>query len=306
MKSKLTMFLTYIAACIGLSVILAGPALVAAQSSNQGETAPERFELQPKFPVMTGPADATFEFKVGILYNGDKARVFDLNVSGPQEWLTYVAESTYEKEKRLSAIRLDQQSLTEEVLVVAVAPYWLYPEPKEYSLELEAVSQDGEVEDSINLSAKIDPQYSLSAETTTGRYSAKATAGDQASVAILVRNSGTAAFDSVTFATSTPDVAGPWEVSFDPSDLEALGPGDEREVEVAIAPPGDMVPGDYMVTLDFETDPLVSSEPSSIDIRVTVVESTAWGWVVAGIIVVAIAVGVFWLRSRRSHATQNG
>lgn len=303
MKSRLTIFLISIAACIGLSAVSAGSGLVAAQSSSEQTAAPERFELQPKFPVMTGPADAAFEFKVGIMYNGDKARVFDLNVSGPQGWLTYVAESTYKKDKRLSAIRLEQQSMTEEVLVVAAAPYWLYPEPKEYSIELEAISQDGELQDTVTLSAKIDPQYSLSAETTTGRYSTKATAGDQTSVAILVSNTGSAPFDSVTFSASTPEVAGQWEVDFDPSDLQGLGPGDEREVEVTIAPPGDMIPGDYMVTLNFDTDPFVSDEPPSVDIRVTVAGSSLWGWIVAGVVVVVIAALVFWLRVRRSRGT---
>ncbi|MFW6116653.1 MAG: NEW3 domain-containing protein [bacterium] len=303
MKSKLRIFLISVAACVGLSLVLVGSGLVVAQSSSGQPAAPERFELQPKFPVMTGPADATFEFKVGIMYNGDKARVFDLNVSGPQGWLAYVAQSTYEKDKRLSAIRLEQRSLTEEVVVVAVAPYWLYPEPKEYSIEVEAISQDGELQDTATLSAKIDPQYSLSAETTTGRYSTKATAGDRTSVAILLTNSGTAVFDSVTFSADSPDVAGEWEVSFDPSDLQALGPGDEREIEVTIAPPEDMVPGDYMVTLNFDTDPLVSEEPPSLDVRVTVGGSTPWGWIVAGVVVLVIAAVVFWLRSRRDYGT---
>ncbi|MFO8101598.1 MAG: NEW3 domain-containing protein, partial [Dehalococcoidia bacterium] len=178
-----------------------------------------------------------------------------------------------------------------------------YPEPKEYSIDLEAISQDGELQDTATLSANIDPQYSLSAETTTGRYSTKATAGDQANVAIVVTNSGTATFESVTFSASTPDVEGQWQVDFDPSDLQALGPGDEREVEVTIAPPGDMVPGDYMVTLNFDTDPLVSEEPPSVEIRVTVNGSTPWGWIVAAAIAIAIVAVVFWLRFRRSSAT---
>lgn len=303
MKSKLSIFLISMVACIGLSVILGGPALVAAEANGDEETAAEEFDLQPKFPVMTGPADGTFEFDVGIMYMGEKARVFELNVSGPQEWLAYVAESTHEKDKRLSAIRLEKESLTEEILVVAAAPYWAYPEPKEYSLELEAISEDGEVADSVHLSARIEPQYALSAETATGRDRAKATAGEGTGVPILLSNSGAAALDSVGFSAVTPDGAGQWQVDFEPGSVEAFGPGDEREVGVTITPPEDATPGDYMVSLDFETEPPLTSEPSSVDIRVTVAGSSVWGWIVVAAVVVVAAAVAFHVRFRRSRAT---
>lgn len=305
-RIKMSGFLVSLAVCVGLctGTAILGSDAVVAQSEEEQARPPERFELQPKFPVMTGPADATFEFTVGIMYKGDKDRVFDLNVSGPQGWLTYIAESTYEKDKRLSAIRLEETSLTEDILVVAVAPYWLYPEPGEYSIDVEAVSEDGELSDTASLAARIEARYALSADTSTGRHRVKVTAGERGSIAVLIGNSGTAAFDLVTFSSSTPGATDDqqWKVSFDPSSVEALGPGDEREVEVTIEPPADVVAGDYLVTLSFAGEPALTLAAPVLDIRVNVGRSTAWGWILAGVALAIAATLVVGLRLRPSRA----
>lgn len=304
MKSRLTRFLIVTVVCVALSAAPVGPGIVGAQDNDAKAVESEHFELQPKFPVMTGPVDATFEFQVGIVYRGEKSRVFDLNVSGPEGWLAYVAESTYEKDKQLSAIHLEEESLTEEILVVAAAPYWDYPEPQEYSVEVEAISEDRELEDSIDLSAEIEPQYELSAETGTGRDSATATAGEGTAVPLLLSNSGTAALDSVDLSALEPDGAGEWHVEFEPSSVEALGPGDEREVGATITPPEDAVPGDYRVSLNFETEPSLTSEPPSVDVRVTVAGSSVWGWVLVVAVVMVAAAVAFYMRSKRFRATE--
>ncbi|MFW6150089.1 MAG: hypothetical protein ACOC6A_00985, partial [Chloroflexota bacterium] len=83
-RSRLVWFVMSIALCCGLVMIGLGPQIVSAQSAEEEEQEPpESFELQPKFPVMSGPADTTFEFTVGMNYRGDKARVFEFNISSP-------------------------------------------------------------------------------------------------------------------------------------------------------------------------------------------------------------------------------
>jgi uncharacterized membrane protein len=81
-------------------------------------------------------------------------------------------------------------------------------------------------------------------------------------------------------------------VTFNPDKIENLNPWDEREVEVVIKPPPKTIAGDYMTTLEFNSDPQTSIEPPSLEIRVTVGTSTKWGWIGAGI-VIAVVVGLY-------------
>lgn len=303
-RSKLPYLIMSLVLCSG--VLMAGLSAqpVSAQAGGEeAEESAESFELQPKFPVLSGPADTTFEFTVGMRYRGDTARVFDLNVSGPEGWVTFIAESSYRKEKRLAAIRLETYSLSQELVVIAEAPYWLSPEPGEYTIKIEAVSEDGKLRDTADLTAKIDARYAVSASTSTGRLNTKATAGKESTVTVVVRNTGTATLDNVTFSSSKPRGIGDeeWRVKFNPTKVETLAAGDRREVDVTIEPPSKAIAGDYMVTLNFDGDPDLSSDPPELEIRVAVSTPTMWGWVGAAIIVVVVAgvVVVFRYYGRR-------
>ena len=114
----------------------------------------------------------------------------------------------------------------------------------------------------------------------------KARAGQEAYLPIVITNTGTAALDKITFSSSKP--AG-WSITFKPEKIEALAPGDEQEVEVAIKPPPNTIAGDYMATLRFDGDPKPSVEPPNLDIRVTVTTPVKWGWIGVGIIIAVIA-----------------
>lgn len=281
---------------VACSALLA-PAMVLAQDEEPTvPQIPETFVVNPTFPAMTGTADSTFEFKVEFTYrSGDtRGKTFDLAVTGPSGWLTYIGESEYKLDSQISAIFLEPYSTNTPVVVVAVAPFWLYPEPGDYPIELRASS--GELEDSVTLTATITARYTLEAETTSGQLNTKTTAGKTATFGVNVINSGTARFDKVTLSASKPasiGSSGEWEVVFEPATIENLGPGEETEVQVSITPPGNTVAGDYMVTLDFSGEPSLSSSPPSLAIRVSVATKTTWG-IVGALIVVLVVGGLVW------------
>jgi len=112
---------------------------------------------------------------------------------------------------------------------------------------------------------------------------------------VKVTNSGTAILDKVTMSASTPAVVSgeTWDVAFDPANIENLAPGDEVEVQVSVTPPANTVPGDYMVTLNYEGEPALSSSPPSLAVRVSVATRTTWGLVGALVLVVVVA-GLVW------------
>jgi len=272
------------------------PAAVLAQDAE--ETVPkiqDQLIVNPKFPSMTGSADSTFKFEVEFTFRtaDPVGKAFDLTVSGPSGWLTYIAESTYKLDSQISAIFLEPYSVKTPIVVVAVAPIWLYPEPGDYPIELQVSS--GDLQETVNLTATITARYGLAAETTSGLLTTKTAADKSTTVGVNVTNSGTAGLDKVTLSAATPSgIANEeWQVTFDPETIENLAPGDSIEVQASITPPSKTVAGDYMVTLNFKGEPALSSEPPALDIRVSVATRTAWG-VIGALIVVVVIGGLVW------------
>lgn len=285
---------------VTLAFVIAGatlvPATVLAQDEQDAEAEEEEqpeetLIVNAKFPAMTGASDTTFKFSVDFTYRtqANQGKSFDLIVTGPPNWLTYIAESEYKLDSRISAIRLEPYSVKQPIIVVAVAPFWLYPDPGDYPIELTVSGED--VEETIELTATITSRYGLRAETETGRLNTKTTAGNTSTFNVVVTNSGTDTLDNVTFSSSKPSgIANEqWKVEFDPKKIENLEPGDDATVEVAVTPPSKTIAGDYMITLNFSGDPALSSEPPSLDIRVTVGTKTSWG--IIGAVIIALVVG---------------
>jgi len=253
----------------------------------------ERVDLNAKYPIMPGPADISFSFDVEIRYvGGTQPRTFELSADGPLGWTVSIQQSY--QAVAISAVRLDPtKTYPETIKVVATAPYWQLPEPGDYVITLKAAS--GEIKGSVDLTARVTARYDFSVKTEDERLNVKATAGEESHLTIIVTNTGTAPLHQITFRSIKPvAIAGEaWSVTFEPDKIEDLNPSDEREVEVTIKPPPKTIAGDYMVTLEFSSDPSTSIQPPKLEIRVQVGTSTKWGWVGIGV-VVAVVVGLLF------------
>jgi hypothetical protein len=166
-------------------IVLGGAVLapIMVLADDEGETTtptmPDTLLANPKFPSMTGPADSSFKFEVEFTYRSldPVGKSFDLAVTGPPGWLTYIAESQYKLDSQISAIYLEPYSVKEPVIVVAVAPFWLYPEPGDYPIELRVSS--GDLQAVVSMTATITARYGLDAASTSGRLNTKTTATGQ-------------------------------------------------------------------------------------------------------------------------------
>lgn len=275
---------------------LLAPAMLLAQEEEPTvPTMPDTLQVNPKFPSMTGSADSSFKFEVEFTFRSldARGRTFDLAVTGPPGWLTYIAESTYKLDSQVSAIFLEPYATKTPIVVVAVAPFWLYPEPGDYPIEFRVSS--GDLTDVVTLTATITARYGLEAATTSGQLNTKTTAGKPTTFGVNVTNTGTAPLDKVTLSSTKPAGIGneQWEVAFEPASIENLAPGDHTEVQVSITPPANTVAGDYMVTLNYSGEPALSSAPPSLAIRVSVATRTTWG-LVGALIVVLVVGGLVW------------
>ncbi len=266
------------------------PELVPAQEEK--EPFKGEITLAPDFPTVESIAGGDFEFEMELKYIGEEPRVFDLRTTAPTGWEIYMTPR-YEKEKKISSIRLSPSLTTGETIrIVATAPFWPLPEPGEYKIKVEAVSEG--IESSYELTARVTAKYILDTVSATERYDTVAKAGEDNVFSIKVRNLGTDAIDNIKFTSDKPEG---WAIEFTPDKIDVMEAIDEQSVDVHIKPPPKAVAGDYMITLRASGKQTSAGE---VKIRVTVETSTIWGWVgVAIILIVVIGLIVIFMRFSR-------
>jgi uncharacterized membrane protein len=279
-----------------ISLLVFSPA-VAVLAQEEEEAPPETIKMTATYTKLEAIAGSGFEFEVSLEYTGGtEARTFDLIATGPQDWTVYVTP-TYPADKQILDIRLEptqpyQTATTTKVVIHISPPYWLLPDPGEYPVTLEAVSD--QVSGSIDLTAVVTATYIMALTPAGDLYNTTATAGRDNYFSIEVLNNGSAAIDDITFSSSKPT---DWTVEFSPDKIDSLDALDSHTVEVNIKPPAKTIAGDYQISITAKGKQI----SDDMDVRVSVETPTIWGWVGVAIIVVVIAglVYVFVRFSRR-------
>ncbi|MER3452570.1 MAG: hypothetical protein C4344_02495 [Acidimicrobiia bacterium] len=136
-------------------------------------------------------------------------------------------------------------------------------------------------------------RLALEFQTANQRLNARGGAGRTTSVTLVVRNTGSAPLQNVTFSSTPPSG---WEVEFRPSSLPVVPPGESRTVVARIRPASSAVAGDYAVTLTASG----GGKTQSVDLRFAVKTSGLWGFVGIAVIAAAIAV-LLWVFRRFGH-----
>ncbi len=239
----------------------------------------------PKVEVVSG---ASVSFQVTLIYanTGDNtAKEFDLIPVLPNNWTGYVSSTAG---TRIASINLDPtQSYGTMVTVNASPSPYLPPDPGDYKITLQAVSND--IKGSIGLTAVVTAEYTLSLvpSGTTPIYSTTATAGREKVYSVTLQNSGSAAIDNINLASSAPQ---DWVITFPNKTVDTLAAGAQQTIDVKIKPADKAIAGDYQITL---TASGKQASAQSLEIRVTVVTPSVWGIVGVVIIVLVIAALAF-------------
>jgi uncharacterized repeat protein (TIGR01451 family) len=238
--------------------------------------------LTTEFPEIEAIATGTFQFAVALRYKGLKDRIFDLNATVPQGWDVYITPQ-YDSSKRIPSITMEASftGVSKTVQLTTSVASWPLPDPGEYKILLEVVSDD--VKATIELTAKVTGKYSLAAAPVKTLYNTKAKAGSDNTYSILINNTGTDAIDNITFSSDKPEG---WEITFKPEKIEQLEMLGARTVDVNIKPPPKTVSGDYMIDL-WASGKQANADKMSV--RVTVETPTIWGWVGVIIIILVVA-----------------
>jgi uncharacterized membrane protein len=235
----------------------------------------EDIQITTSYPVLRGQTDAKFEFSLDIMNKSETDRTFNLAAVGPEKWEINFKPS-YEQ-KQISSFRIkggSSQSVAVEVTPAKEAIAGNYP------ILVRVTS--GEKRAEVKLMVALTGIYKIDAGTPSGVLSLEAIAGKTANFSVYVKNTGSAVNRNITFSSFKPEN---WEVTFKPDKIEALEPDAYKQIEVTVKPAPQALVGDYSVGV------LVNGEKTdkTIEMRVTVKASTAWGWIGVGIIVLVIA-----------------
>ncbi|MCI0815647.1 MAG: hypothetical protein J4N29_01205, partial [Chloroflexi bacterium] len=244
--------------------------------------------LRSSFPVLSGPATSSYEFEVVIRNETGEERAFGLkadvlNEDGvPQQNWQLSFKPSFGQERIISTISVPN-NLTENLDILVTLPR--NTPPGDYLIPVTVTSEDEVYEEVVGLVLRIRGQGSLSVTTDTGLLSVDATAGGASSVVFRLFNIGTAPLTDINLSADRPT---DWKITYSKESIELLSDltGENFvDVPVTIEPPGDAVPGDYLLTLRASN----VESTDTIQMRVTVTQSTIWGWL--GIVLVLGVLG---------------
>lgn len=285
----------------GLVPLVLSPGEVRADAYQPAVLRPDAISVSSKYPSATGPADTTFMFQFDLNYRLTdmtaedamldtgrlQTRVFEFQLSGPEGWEIFVAESSWQLDRRIKAMQLRALGVPQSMVVVASAPWWENIEPGEYPIVLEVTA--GDISATLTLKAVVTAWYGLRATTVDDRLNTSTAAGSAATVDLKLTNTGSATLDNISISSSKPSgIANQqWAVRFEPATIKDLAPGEEQIVKVSVTPPANAISGDYYVRLSLASEPALSDFNPSMDVRVSVVTRPAW--VVVGAVIVVLA-----------------
>ncbi len=244
-------------------------------------------QITTSYPVLRGPTDSSFEFSLEVNNKADADRTVNLSAEVPKGWEINI-KPAYES-KQITSLRI-RPSASQTVALELKAPR--DAQAGEYPVIFRAATDKSQAE--ARLKVVLTGIYKLDAATPTGRLSLDATVGRPTTVALLVKNSGSAINRNIKLSSFAPEN---WKVEFTPETLEALEPGALRQVEVKITPAAQALVGDYSVALSADGE----KSNKTVEMRVTAQAPATWGWIGVGIIVVVIGGlgGLFtWLGRR--------
>ncbi len=227
--------------------------------------------ITTSYPVLRGPTDAKFEFSIELENKTEKESLFNLSYDGPRDWEINF-KPAYE-DKYFSSLRIKERQ--SQSFAVQVKPYIL-AEPGEYPIKVKVSSEKAQGE--VTLTVVLTGTYKLDAGTADGLLSLTAYQGRSSNRSLYVKNTGSAPQNGIKFVTFKPEN---WKVEFTPEKIDTLPPGELKQVEMTVTPADQALVGDYSVAAKVEGE----KSSKTLEFRVTVKASTAWGWIGIGIIV---------------------
>jgi len=239
---------------------------------------PAKLTVSSKLPSLRGSPKSNFEYQLTIKNDSGRNLLVSFAAQAPTNFETSFTEAYGTQE--LSSIPVDAGK-SKDVKLKVKPPEGA--DAGEYAIAAKVAAGDAAAATDLKLELTGTPELSLSGRE--GLVSARATAGRETSIPVVVSNNGTAPAENVKMSGSAP---GGWKITFQPETIARIAPNEKQEVQALLTPPAKAIAGDYVTSLKAAA----SGDTGSANFRVTVSTSTMWGVVGAGIIGAALLIMV--------------
>ncbi len=237
---------------------------------------PGAVELEePRYTSLTGPNDGEFAFNVVVRNRTLDPVNLDLGSIAPPGWRVN-SRPAFAEGRRITSVSITPGA-GETVTVDVEPPAGALPG----RYEVQFLVNGPNTALSTALEVVLTGRNELSVNAPAGRLNAEAAAGRRTPITVLVTNSGAIALNAVNLISQAP--AG-WEVAFEPPVIDTVEPGATQEVIAQMEPPSNAVPGDYGVSIVA----LSGAAGDSMELVVTVTQSTVWRWIGAALVVLVL------------------
>jgi uncharacterized repeat protein (TIGR01451 family) len=236
---------------------------------------PASLSFTTDLPTLKGSPSTTFRYNATLKNDGDQELTINLTSDAPSGFLAKFMLSGQEVTS-FPVSANQSKNISIELTPLSDVQAGDYP--------FIVYADAGDLQASLNLTAEVTGQYTLGISGPDGRLSGTANAGKETTFQVLLSNTGTAPARGVQLSATAPSG---WTVSFDPKIIDEIPAGNQVQVTASLIPADKAVAGDYIVTVNARP---VDGASKSADFRITVSTSTLWG--IAGLALIAIAVGV--------------
>jgi uncharacterized membrane protein len=237
---------------------------------------PAKLTLTPQLPELRGSSRSAFEYQLSIKNDSGKKLLVSLAAQAPQNFDTTFTEQYGSQE--LTAIPVDAGQ-SKDVKLKVTPPTSVGA--GKFPVTVKVAAEDATATAQVALEITGQPKLELSGRE--GLVSARASAGTETSIPIVVTNTGTAPAEQVELSGSGPSG---WKVTFEPKTIDRLAPKANKEVQALITPTEKAIAGDYVTSLTASA----RGETASQNFRITVTTSTLWGIAGVGIIGAALLI----------------
>lgn len=235
-------------------------------------------ELSTDQPNMQGSSTSTFTFRATLKNKTTEQQLYALMADVSRGWnVTFKADY-----KQVTSVELGPNT-TKDITIDITAPAEI--EAGTYQIPVSAKTNSTSA--SVSLEVAITGTYKMELTTPTGLLSANITAGEEQTIPMVIRNTGSSLLTDVRLSASTPSG---WSVEFKPAKIDKILPGKDEQVTATVKADKKAIPGDYVLNMDASTP----ETKSQAVFRMGVKTPMLWGWI--GVLVIGIALGgIFYL-----------
>jgi uncharacterized membrane protein len=241
---------------------------------NLAKELPAKLAITPQLPSLRGTPKSSFDYTLAIKNDSGRNLTVSLAATAPRNFETSFTEAYGTQE--LSSVPVDAGA-SKDVKLKVRPPSSV--DAGTFPIQVTASAADATAKAELSMDIAGQPRLSIAGRD--GLVSARAVAGEQSTVPIVVANDGTAPADNIELSGSAPSG---WKISFEPKTIDRIAPSATAEANALITPTDKSLAGDYMATIRAAS----RGENASTQFRMSVGTSTTWGMVGVGVIGAAL------------------